>query len=215
MQNLDQTILSQFANSPTLLSLINTFNDAVDPTAELNSFYNNVWNISTASGWGLDNWGRIVGISRVLSFPAALTGYLGFVQQHGSESFGYGTFFSGAGDTTNYALTDNAYRMLILTKAFANISNCAIPSYNKMLMGLFPGRGNAFVVDQGGMRMQLTFQFVLSAVEVNILKYSGAFSTPTGVSFTILEFPFGATFGFSQQHGTNGFGHGTFFGGLT
>jgi hypothetical protein len=215
MQNLEQTILSQFANSPTLLALINDFNAAVDPSPELNSFYDNVWNIATAAGWGLDNWGRIVGVSRVVSFPAALTGYLGFVQQHGSESFGHGTLFPGAGNTTNYALPDNAYKQLILTKALANISNCAIPSYNKILMQLFPGRGNAFVVDRGNMQMQLTFQFVLSAVEVNILKYSGAFAVPTGVSFTILEFPFGATFGFSQQYGTNGFGHGTFFGGLT
>jgi len=211
MQNLEQTILSQFANSPALIALIEDYNAAVDPSAKLDAFYNKVWNIATAEGWGLDNWGRIVGVSRVIPLPTSPTGYLGFAQQVGSQSFGYGAFFNGANSTTNYALADDAYRTLILTKALANISNCAIPTYNRILRTLFPGRGNAYVSDQGGMRMQLTFEFMLTQVEISILKYSGAFSNPTGVSSIILEFVRGKTFGFAQQTGSNGFGHGTFF----
>lgn len=214
MQNIEQTILSQYANSPTLLALMNDFNSAVDPTPELNSFYDNVWNIATAVGWGLDNWGRIVGVSRTLPVPSALGGFLGFSQQIESASFGHGVFYLMPNASTNYNLTDDAYRALILIKALANISNCAIPTFNKMLMQLFPGRGNAYVIDQGGMRMVLMFEFLLQPYELSILKYSNAFPNPTGVLSQIYQYNRGHVFGFSQQTGSNGFGHGTFFKGF-
>lgn len=214
MQKVEQTILSQYANSPALLALINEFNSAVDPSPELNSFYDNVWNIATAVGWGLDNWGRIVGVSRTVPVPVPLSGFLGFSQQPQSASFGHGVFYLMPNSSANYNLLDGAYRELILTKAFSNISNCAIPTFNKMLMQLFPGRGNAYVIDQGNMHMILMFEFLLQPYELSILKYSGAFSNPTGVLSQIYQYNRGHVFGFSQQPGSNGFGHGTFFKGF-
>lgn len=214
MQNVEQTILSQFANSPALLALINDFNAAVDPSPSIDLFYNNVWNIATAVGWGLDNWGRIVGVSRTVPLPAIVSGYLGFSQQAGAESFGYGVFYNGPDASSNYNLTDDAYRTLILIKAMSNISNCSIATFNRMLMTLFPNRGNAYVIDQGNMHMVLMFEFLLQPFELSILKYSGAFATPTGVLSQIYQYNRGHVFGFSQQAGANTFGHGTFFKGF-
>ena len=59
-----KTILSQYDDSPTLLSMIESFNDAIDPTANITAFYENIWNVNTANGYGLDVWGQIVGVSR-------------------------------------------------------------------------------------------------------------------------------------------------------
>ena len=64
MQNWDQTLLSQYANSPIINALISSFNAAVDPTADLTNFQNYIWNVNSAVGGGLDIWGAIVGVSR-------------------------------------------------------------------------------------------------------------------------------------------------------
>ena len=69
MQNVSSTFLAQFANSPTMLALLNTMNLWVDPSANLANFYANVWNVATAEGYGLDRIGRVVGVSRRISTP--------------------------------------------------------------------------------------------------------------------------------------------------
>ncbi|WP_152882578.1 DUF2612 domain-containing protein, partial [Burkholderia multivorans] len=54
MLNVEQTILSQYGNSATITQLIQNFNQYIDPRADIDAFYNAVWNIDTAQGFGLD-----------------------------------------------------------------------------------------------------------------------------------------------------------------
>jgi hypothetical protein len=147
MRDFDRTILSQFASSPTLVQLITNINSYIDPDANLEAFYENIWNIDTAVGYGLDVWGRIVGIGRVLEVPTG--GYFGFAEATNlsANPFGQAPFYSGQPTTSNFTLTDEAYRLLILAKAAANITDCSIPAINQILLALFPGRGNAYVTD--------------------------------------------------------------------
>lgn len=145
--NWRDTILSQYANSPAITAIIESFNDAADQSANLRSFFDNIWNLDTAQGYGLDVWGRIVGINRVLKID--LTKWFGF-SEAGSASadpFNQSPFYSGQPTTSNYSLVDQAYRQLIIAKAMANISDGSIPSINALLMYLFPGRGNCYVAD--------------------------------------------------------------------
>ena len=134
---LEQTILSQYANSPTLLALIQEYNANVDPSADIDSFFYNIWNIDTASGAGLNLLGRIIDVSRIVQIPNT-TGFFGFSQQTGSVGFGQGVLYDGSTSTQGqYELSDDAYRALILLKAAVNIGNCAIPTLNKILGQLF------------------------------------------------------------------------------
>ena len=216
MQNWEDTILSQYGNSPAVLAVIQSFNDAIDPSVDLDAFDANVWNINTAQGFGLDIWGRIVGVARVVVVPATGT-YFGF-EEGGTVNaggFGQAPFYSGSLSTTNYSLSDTAYRLLILVKALSNISNCSVITYNRILMMLFPGRGNAHVSDTGAMLSRLTFEFLLEPFEIAILKHSGVLSNPTGVLFEIMDI--GTTmFCFNEASGPlgGGFDHGTFFKGF-
>lgn len=216
MQNYLETILSQYANSPALMSLISSFNSAVDPSPNIDAFYNNVWNIQTAQGYGLQVWGRIVGVSNVLQIPGGATD-LGF-EEAGTASaapFGQGPFYSGTQVTQNYTLSDDAFRALVLIKALANISNCSIRTYNTILMQLFPNRGNAFVTDSGNMQMNLVFMFPLATFEIAILTQSGAFSPPTGVGASIMVVS-PPTFGFAEAgFSAAGFNNGAFFYGFS
>jgi hypothetical protein len=181
-----KTIISQYANSPVLTRLIENMDAYLDQTANFQEFYDKVFNVVTAQGHGLDVWGRIVSVSRVLSVPSS-DEYLGFQEAlPGSEPFNEAPFFSGQQITNNFILSDSAYRTLIFVKALSNICDGSIPAINQILLNLFPNRGNCYVVDGLNMTMQYKFEFVLTAVELAIIAQSGALPKSTGVSATIV-----------------------------
>lgn len=181
------TVISQYANSPVLTSILQTFYDAVDQTINFENFFDDVWNLDTAIGHGLDVWGRIVGVSRTIQIAPA--DYLGFEESMAGpvEAFGQAPFYSGSTVTNNYDLSDDSFRTLINAKALSNICDGSIAGINAVLLTLFPNRGNCYVVDNGDMTITYTFAFSLSAVELAILGQSSVLPTPTGVSATILS----------------------------
>lgn len=61
-----------------MVALIESMNEWIDPAADFQSFYDYVWNVDTAQGFGLDDWGKIVGVSRYLQVPE--TDYFGFAE---------------------------------------------------------------------------------------------------------------------------------------
>lgn len=181
-----QTILSQYANSPILTQLILNIDEYLDPSADLDSFFDLTWNVDTAQGWGLDVWGRIVGVSRTLSVPFG-DEFLGF-QEAGTvdlEPFNSAPFFSGQQLTNNFILTDSAYRTLIFAKALANICDGSIPAINQILLNLFPNRGNCYVIDNLDMSMTYRFDFPITSLELAIIEQSGALPKSTGVSASV------------------------------
>lgn len=199
MLDVSSTLLSQFANSTTLRRMIEDMNDAIDPRADIQAFYDRVFNVNTAVGIGLDWWGRIVGVPRLLQIPASGQ-TLGFHNANIPPDwapFNQGTWFSGANITNAYRLPDDAYRLLILIKALANITATTAPALNKLLRNLFPGRGTVYVRDNGGMSMTFVFQFSLSAAEYAILTLSGVVPHPAGVGFNVIAVP-DEVFGFGE-----------------
>lgn len=178
------TVISQYANSPTLTALITDFDAYIDQTADLEAFFDLIWNVDTAVGYGLDVWGRIVNVSRTINLGIQ-GAFFGFQEAGDAEGFNQEPFFSTSPITVNFDLADDAYRTLIFTKALANISDGSIPSINQMLLNLFPGRGNCYVIDNGDMTMVFRFEFGLSPVELAILGQSGVLPKPTGVDFSI------------------------------
>lgn len=173
-------LISQYANSPRILSLLDNFQEALGAQGLVDSFYNLVWNLETAQNWGLDFWGAIVGVSRVLQ--VAGTGvYFGLKPASDAHTFADGTFYVGDPTTDRYALSDDAYRLLIYAKALANISDGGCQSINKILLALFPGRGNCYVQDNGDMSLTYVFNFVLTTVEISIVSTTGVLPRPAGI----------------------------------
>lgn len=210
MQNLEQTILAQFANSPTIVQLITNFNQYIDPRADLNAFYSMVWDVDTAQGFGLDYWGKIVGVSRNLTIPAGAAN-MGFKEGLSYQPFGQAPFYNGTVATNTYALADSAFRTLILVKALGNISSCTARSLNQLLQNLFSSRGRCYVADSGGMQMRYVFEFALLPYEIAILTQSGAVPRPAAVTAKIVQFDLPTTFGFSEGKVYQTFNHGVLF----
>jgi len=211
MIDVEQTIISQYANSPTLVQLITNMNEYIDPRANLDAFFNFVWNVDTAQGFGLDIWGNIVGVGRLLQIPGndPIVGFDNPSFPKDWYPMSEGRFAIEGEVTTAFELADDAYRVLILTKALANIITTTGPAMNQLLRNMFPGRGRAFVRDLGGMAMQFVFNFRLSTVEYAILTQSGALPHPAGVFYSVVVIP-GGLFGFQGYTGALPFNFGVF-----
>jgi hypothetical protein len=183
MQDMRKTVVSQYASSPVLLAILDAIDDAIDPTADFDLFYKQIWNVDTAVGVGLDCWGRIVDVSRVLTLVIPPYNF-GFYTDGGDDfaPFNQAPFVSDDVLTQNFTLTDDAYRTLILVKAAANISSCAVPVLNRLLTALFGAGGRCYVLDLGNMRMRYVFEFPLDPISMAILTGSGAVPKPAGVA---------------------------------
>ncbi|MEE2979351.1 MAG: DUF2612 domain-containing protein [Pseudomonadota bacterium] len=215
MKNVEQTILSQYANSPTLVQLIQNMDGYIDPSADIDAFYNLIWNVDTAVGKGLDIWGKIVGLEngRKLAIPTTEVN-LGFSEAGTASAapFDQGVFYSGTPGTQTYVLQDAAFKTLILAKALANITDCSIPSINQLLQNLFAGRGRCYVNDLGNMQMRYTFEFYLQPWEVAIVQQSGVLPRPTGVLASMAQVPTPNVFGFAEAGASAApFDQGTFY----
>lgn len=215
MKNVRDTILTQYADSPKLRSLIESFNASMDMTEFTDEFLTAIWDISTAEDYGLDVWGKIVGVSRLLNVPQSAT-YFGFVESYinaGDDSpkpFDEAPFFESVQLTDTVRLANDGYRKLILAKAMANITDCSIPSLNNALYYLFGDQGDTFVAVTGVMSMSYVFGFNLSPVEWAILLNSNAIAKPAGVSVSIMSLDFNNTFGFAEAE-MQPFESGTYF----
>lgn len=169
MINVEQTIISQYGNSAAITQLIQNMNAYIDPRADIDNFFDVVWNVETAEGFGLDIWGRIVGLPT-------------------------GRYIYTAPVTI---LDDTQFRLLILLKALSNISITTSPTFNQLLNNLFAGRGRCYVSDQGSMQMRYTFEFPLLPYEIQIMAQADIFLRPAGVQVGILVISL-PVFGFSE-----------------
>lgn len=207
MTDFGKTVMRQFANSPTLMALLEDFDQWVDPAKFAADFLFNVWDISTATGFGLDIWGRILGQSRYLE-----------IQQVPGDNFGFninatpGTqwkpwsqapFYNGQADgSVSFALQDDAYRQLLIVKAAANIATTDVPSINALMRAMFGDRGPSYVGydPNNPMHIGYHFEFFPTPVERSIIE-SGLFPQPAGTAvrylYKVLTY---APFGFAGMN---------------
>lgn len=184
------TILRQYSNSPILDAIINSYAAALDPTELFDELFDDIWNVMTAQGYGLDVWGRIVGVSRTLQLPPSADQFFGFQATSDPShftGFNQAPFYTGQQLTNNAVLNDDQFRSLILAKAAANVCDGSIRAINSILLALFPNRGPCYVTDLGGMQMQYVFSFTLTPIELAIVNQSGVLPTPVGVTATVVQ----------------------------
>lgn len=207
-----ETILTQYSASQRLLGIIDTFNQAVSLDDFTDEFIAKVWDLTTCEAFGLDMWGKIVGVSRYIVAPIENSSF-GFGEANDANPdyptpFNDSPFFAGVQETTNVRLGDDAYRTLILCKAFTNISIATIPEINRFLKMLFYQRGRAYCVNYKDMTIGLTFEFELAPYEESILTNYDVTPVPSGVLVNVRQIvtPY---FGFASD--AYPFNDGTFY----
>ena len=202
--------MRQYANSPTIQALVSGLQDYFDPVRATDEFFNKIWNIDTANSYGLDIWGRIVGVRRYLTIKKTEKNF-GFNTPNNSFTpFNVAPFRNGEPATSTYRLADEAFRKLIMVKAMANIVRPNAPTLNMMLQYLFDGK-RCYALDLGNMAMRYVFAFYLQPFERAIIQ-SDVMPRPAGVRLEILEVPQPYIFGFAEAGKESApFNQGIFF----
>lgn len=176
-------IQSQYSASERILALAAGFQAQIDPHVDVDLFYSEMFDIYTASGVGLDNWGVILQIGRTINDTD-----------------------TGA----NITLGDEYYRLLLLYKAMANISASTAAAQNALLEMLvntgiagFPRA--AYVIEVDTMVIRWVFEDYLDATQLAVFKAAGTLARGAGVGWELYAINPGQVFGFdgSEMHPFN------------
>lgn len=206
MRNIKDTIMSQYAHSPAILAIIGGINDALDPQYFMDDFYEYIYRLSSAKGFGLDIWADKVGVSRnaPLADPNAKT--FGF----DPDFQPFNTYpFSDGGRFSSYQLTDDMLRQLITMKAASNIIYATALNINKLLESIFIGKV-AYYRIIGHMKAEYVFYFKLSEFERLIVYNFNILPEPCGVGVSYREVDPDETFSFNGSELSN-FNNGVFY----
>lgn len=204
------TIQSQYGASPHIRGIVEAFASAIDPNADINLFYKKVFDLDTAEGVGLDVWGLIVGVPRIMRIE--LSDYFGF---NGSylQPFGQAPFYESDHLGNCYTLSDTAYRRLIYYKALSNISESTAESQNRLLANLFADEVAAghklYITPVGVMKIRATFEFLLDSVDYAMFRAYGLLNRGAGVGWEFYQIQPAETFGFDGS-GLQPFNQGVF-----
>lgn len=185
--------MRQYAASPIIQKLIEDRRAYFDD-AWMDQFYSVLWNVDTAQGLGLDIWGRIVGVDRLLIIPVGTPNPGGFSFTPGVNS-----------------LTDDQYRRVILAKALVNITDGTPKSINGLLSALFEDKGICYVMDFNDMSIEYRFEFYIEPYEYVMLKSTEVSLRPAGVLVNIFQIDPETTFGFAESIQLQPFDQGVFY----
>ncbi|KER03411.1 MULTISPECIES: DUF2612 domain-containing protein [Photorhabdus] len=195
MKDIRETLLSQYANSPIICSILKSVNETVDPRINATEFYNLAVNVLTAKGFGLDIWGRIVGINRTISIPDPNVDYFGFNETEKYLPFNQAPFYGGENSEMSYMMDDATFKDIIMVKAYSNILYATAHNINQFLKTAFKG-GRAYYLITGHMMARYVFEYRLSGFEKNLIHRHNILPRPSGVQISVNEIPTSDYFGF-------------------
>lgn len=180
-------MISQYANSPKFVSLVSGLTGIFSNAKTLQDWYNVVFNLKTASGYGLDIWGTILNQGRLFYYTDPDSGVQESVYLKGAQTV----------DGVSYTeeQIEEIYRQVLFLKAMANITNATLASLNQMLQFYYQGRGRAYVYEYDTMEIRYVFEFYVNKLEKAIFT-SEIMPKPTGVLASFEYIPLGEYFGF-------------------
>lgn len=160
-------------------------------------WYRDVFNVDTATRFGLAVWGRILNVKTTFVAPPRRgAGLFGFGANN--KNFEHGNF--GSDTDSGVGLTLEQQRIIIKMRYFQLTSRCTIPEVNEFLAKTFGDLGTVFVVDSYDMSFVtyiFTFtpnsqlQFILN--EYDLLPRPAA----VGVRWRVIQRP---VFGFGVEN---------------
>jgi len=170
--DLNDCYLWQYDKAPHIKTLMQ--NKQKFLKANVEDFWSNwlkdVFNIDTASTFGLNLWGRFLGVGR----PSYLDG--GVLVE----------------------FDDDQYRTVLKGRLMLMMSNGSVPEMNKYINYLFPDK-STFVVDYQDMSVNIVFYYTPTTQEMAIIQLDGFLPRPAGVNVNYVIVPPEEVFGFDGQ----------------
>ena len=181
-------IQSQYSASERMLKLMESFQHRTSPTLErsdengnalpgtsdIDLFYDNIFNLLTAQGVGMDEWGRILQMPR--SIP----------------------LLQGSGAIT---LGDDDYRLLLLYRAMSNIGADEMAAMNELLnvlvnTGIQGLPTAAYVLEVDKMVVRWVFEDFLTDTQLAVFAAAGSLNRGAGVGWELYAVNPAQVFGF-------------------
>ena len=173
-------MIGQYANSPVIVKLDNGLKALFNDEEFCVNWYNVVFNISTATGYGLDVWGKILNRGRNFEY-------------NGTEYYLQGEQTIGGVHFTAEEM-ENLYRLVLQITAMRYIGNASLDSINSILQTVFKDYGIAYVYEYGTMKIRYVFQFYVNDVLKAIIETLNMH--PAGVLTSFEYLPLGEFLGF-------------------
>lgn len=198
-------IQSQYSASKKIMALAAGFQLRIDPGVDIELFYEKMFNIYTAEGFGLDNWGVILGIGRVIEGSAVLDCF-GF-DGSALHPFDQRPFMpdSNINNSGYFTLDDETFRLLLLYKALANISASDAATQNKLLSvlidtGVGGFSGAAYVLEVDTMVIRWVFETFLTLEQLAVFRVAGTLARGAGVGWELYAIDPTKVFGFDGSN---------------
>lgn len=180
-------MISQYANSPKFVALVSGLRNMFGNAKTLVEWFNVVFNIKTATGFGLDIWGEILNQGRLFYYKNPISGVTESVYLKGEQTVD-GVYYSSE-------QIEELYRSVLFLKAMSNITNSTLASLNQMLQFYFADRGRVYVIEPDVMHIRYVFEFYVNKLEKAIFT-SNIMPKPTGVKAYFDWIPQNEYFGF-------------------
>ena len=178
-------LIGQYANSPVMLKLANGLGTLFDESGFIANWYNVVFNLETATGYGLDVWGLILNRSREFVYQG--TKY--YLQ--GAQTIGSVTFTAEQ--------MENLYRKILQLTAMRYIGNASLASLNSLIQFVFKEDGECYCLEyEAAMHIRYVFRFYLNDVQKAVIETIDPH--PSGVTTSYEYLPVGTYFGFIVRH---------------
>lgn len=178
-------MIAQYANSPKFVKLVTGLREQFNNSKTIEDWFNVVYNIKTATGFGLDIWGSILNQGRTITYDNG--GVEETVTLRGAQTVD-GVYYSEV-------QIEEYYRTVLFLKTMSYITNATINNLNNMLRFYFESN-KVYVYEHSTMGIRYVFEIYLTKLERAIFT-SSIMPKPTGVNITTDVLPLGSFFGFN------------------
>lgn len=204
--NCNELIISQYRNSPKLVSLLNSFctivqSDLIDAANQLALEAS----IDTASGYWLDRIGDRVSLVRP-GLPGTI--FFGFRGVETARGFNQARFKGQGEDPTFVPVSDATYRMYLKAKGASLLTDGTQPDLSRISAAAY---GNAIYLDDQNMSTYVIINGIVDEIII-LAAQIGLFLKPAGVRMIILIVHPEFAFGFEGQDDSLSFNQAPFVG---
>lgn len=162
-------------------------------------FLKDYFDIDTCGTDGLNNWGKILNLSRVVSISVATDGVFGFDEDNYPideneypQNFDNGFFYNPAyeNNPVQYSLSDYEFRAALKFRYAALTTNLSMQSINRIMNNLLIQLNSTYkcvVIQTAVMQLTYKFNFDLLSWQKALFSNRAILPVPAGVTAILLD----------------------------
>jgi Protein of unknown function (DUF2612) len=180
--NLKKNITWQYEQSNSLIKLISSKDTwyVANATNFWGSWFNNVFNLTSANDFGVSIWARILGAPLAIFLPLDGSTPFGFGDKN--QNFWYSNFSAAQAPI---GLTLEEKKQVLRLLYYSQTLNNSIQSINYALKDVFGSLGMCYVIESGVMQLTYNIGYAMSDGLKTVLEAYNVLPRPGGVGFTI------------------------------